>query len=72
MFKFPTAAVALGWRGIDISVHPSQVWSDDDPFVKAHPELFSDVPAVLERSDGAVRRGIEQATAGPGEKRNVR
>ena len=72
MFKFPTAATSLGWRGITIDLRPDQVWSADDPFVKAHPDLFADEPPILQHSSGARRRGVEQATSAPGEKRDVR
>jgi hypothetical protein len=69
MHKFCTVATTLGWKGQSVDLHPSQVWDANDPLVRAHPEYFSDVPAVLQQSTGVVRRGVEQASAAPGEKR---
>jgi len=50
-------------------------WPDNDPLVKAHPELFSDDARFgLNFSSPPVEDAapIEQATAVPGEKRNVK
>lgn len=68
-YKFPIVALTLGWKGREIDLNRTQVWDANDPFVQAHPEYFSDQPALLERSDGQVRRGVETASARPGEKR---
>jgi hypothetical protein len=50
-------------------VRQDDMWPADDPVVKAHPEWF-DLPrkAAEKRAEPVV----EQATAAPGEKRNVR
>ena len=58
------------------NVQGGQHWPADDPVVKANPEMFSPdarfgvsfsaAPAELSEAP------VEQATAGPGEKRNVR
>lgn len=72
MYKFCTTACVIGWHGQEIHLRANTVWPADDPFVKAHPELFADSPEIVESSTGAVYRGVEQATAAPGEKRAVR
>lgn len=41
-----------------VSVYAGRVFDADDPFARAHRELFD--------------RGVEQATASPGEKRNTK
>lgn len=67
--KYPLVAASVSWNGRSIDLNRAQVWDGDDPFVKAHPEYFSDQPPMLERSDRSVVRGVEQASARPGEKR---
>jgi hypothetical protein len=45
-----------------------QIWDAAHPVVQAHPEMFTDDPELF-----AIRaRGVEQATAAPGELRNVK
>ena len=46
-------------------VFPGMAWAADDPFVKEHKTMFSDVPVKARTSHG----WVETATAGPGEKR---
>jgi hypothetical protein len=48
-----------------IQVPEGQNWAADDPFVKKYPEFFG--PLTFQRSTPR----IEQATAGPGEKRGA-
>ncbi len=72
MFKFCTTSAVVGWKGQTLRLTANTVWPASDPFVVAHPEMFADAPEVVESSTGAVYRGIEQATAAPGEKRNSR
>lgn len=43
-------------------------WDATDPLVKAFPDLFASDARVVHRSE----RGVEQATAAPGEKRKTR
>jgi hypothetical protein len=45
-------------------------WAADDPIVRAHPDLFSDDP--MNGIYGNPPAESEQATATPGERRNVR
>lgn len=53
-----------------IRLTEGDVWDADDPFVKAHPELFSVEPTKLKRT--TKDSTVEQATAAPGEKRGAR
>ena len=69
MFKFCTSACVVGWQGQTMHLTANTVWRADDPFVKAHPDLFADTPERIETSRGVVVRGVEQATAAPGERR---
>lgn len=69
MFKYAKESVVIGWKGQTLSVRANSVWPADDPFVVAHPELFADSPEHVETSSGVIVRGVEQATARPGEKR---
>ena len=52
--------------GRKIRLAEGDVWDADDPFVKAHPELFSVEPTKVKRT---APTKVEQATAAPGEKR---
>tara|TARA_R110000868_G_scaffold380056_1_gene646042 strand:+ start:790 stop:1005 length:216 start_codon:yes stop_codon:yes gene_type:complete len=69
MFKFCSSSALVGWQGQTLHLRAGSVWRADDPFVKAHPDMFSDAPDVLESSSGVTYRPVEQATAAPGEKR---
>ncbi len=69
MFKFCSSSCIVGWQGQTLHLVANTVWRADDPFVKAHPGLFADSPERVETSRGVVSRGVEQATAAPGEKR---
>lgn len=69
MFKFARESAVLGFRGETIHLRANSVWRADDPFVKANPSLFADAPEIVETSRGAEYRGVEQATAAPGERR---
>lgn len=60
---------------------PGSHWPADDPYVRAHPELFSEDPrfhlAFTEPRDWYLdpdmsEPDVETATAVPGEKRNTR
>jgi hypothetical protein len=69
MFKFCSSSAIIGWKGQTLHLRAGSVWDANDPFVAAHPNMFSDFPDVLETSSGVLHRGVEQATAAPGEKR---
>lgn len=55
--------------GLTVNLTRGDCWAADDPFVKAHPGLFSD-EAIPRRTTAAPV--IEQATAAPGERRATR
>jgi hypothetical protein len=44
-------------------VNPSEIFADDHPIVRAHPDLFEPLEPSRQRPD------VEQMTAAPGEKR---
>ena len=69
MFKFCRVAASVGWNGQLLALRANSVWPADDPFVKAHPELFADSPEMVETSSGARYAPVEQASAAPGERR---
>lgn len=54
-----------------LTIAPGTVWPADDPIVRANPQGFTADP---EESPGFCRttRDVEQATAAPGERRNIR
>ena len=58
------------------NVQGGQHWPADDPVVKANPAMFSPDPRYGVTFSAAppelAEPPVEQATAGPGEKRNVR
>lgn len=55
-----------GWVSETVFITEGEPWDDEDDFVKAHPEYFSESPGRALRRSG---RRVEQATAEPGEKR---
>jgi hypothetical protein len=69
VFKFARESALIGFKGQTIHLRADSVWAADDPFVKAHPDMFADSPSMVESAAGAIYRGIEQATAAPGERR---
>lgn len=62
---FAASTCAIRGAGGVVRLRIGDAWPADDPVVQAHPELFSEGPTVVKRSQPAV----EQATAAPGEKR---
>lgn len=60
--------------GTPLSLRSGDVWAADDPYVKAHPEYFGDVPeSKIHRSAPAAAKPqppkVERATRAPGERR---
>lgn len=52
-FAYPLCeACSVAWGESGQWVDPRQAWFVDDPFVVAHPELFSLVPPVVRSSTG--------------------
>lgn len=57
--------------GMNQVVSEDDEYDDDHPFVRARPEMFVDIQDNPRRIKAPSRR-VEQATAAPGEQRNVR
>jgi hypothetical protein len=73
---YAKATVSVAMQGVPVQVREGTHWSDEDPIVKANPDLFSDDPRYgmlfsrpLQPEDYPP---VEQATAAPGERRNTR
>lgn len=62
---YPVAATAIGFNGATVYLREGDAWQADDPLVKARPELFAEEPREARRNP------VEQATAAPGETRDV-
>jgi hypothetical protein len=71
-YKFANAQSVVSWNGLRLRLNPGEVWAADDPFVRANPGLFADVPPVVCSSGSAPVSRVEQATAMPGERRTTR
>lgn len=52
-------------HGQIVRVQPNEAWDANDPFVKAHKDMFSKTPIKARTVSG----WVETATAEPGEKR---
>lgn len=79
MYATAQATVQHPDGGMSILVRKGSHWAADDPVVRAHPDLFSPDPRWgMEYTrepagyDAPMYELVEQATAGPGERRNVR
>jgi hypothetical protein len=60
---YAAAQCSVRHNNMTIRLMPGDPWDASDPFVRARPDLFSDVPAMVHRTV------VEQATAAPGERR---
>lgn len=68
------------WVTPTVQVHRGEVWAADDPVVASHPDWFTDDPTEFTRHSGArpdtaampATPSVEQATAAPGERRNLK
>ena len=59
-------------EGINQVILEDDEYSDDHPFVKARPDMFRDVNDNPNQIKAPAKKGkVEQATAAPGEARNV-
>lgn len=59
--------------GLTVVLHAGDAWTADDPLVKERPDLFAaEPPAHVVRRTTSGPPVVEQATAGPGERRNLR
>ena len=68
MYVFVKDSTSIGAGSNMLLLARGDVWPASDPLVRDHPELFTEHPPILRRSAPPV----EQATAGPGERRGVR
>lgn len=50
-----------------VLISPADTLREDNPHVKAYPDLFEPVTDTIDRGGAG---GVEQATARPGDKRN--
>lgn len=57
--------------GMTVQMREGDVWDADDPFVVARPEFFSAFPPGP-NFPRRTQLPVEQATAGPGERRTAR
>ena len=72
MYVWSTAATVVRWNGGIVRLSLDQVWIADDPFVKAHPAMFTSSPPAASTTTnprGVVIRPVEAATKAPGERR---
>lgn len=63
--------------GLKIRLSPGEAWWASDPIVKARPELFNRLPVTVrgvpsQRKSDSSDSPIENATANPGVKRQVK
>ena len=49
-----------------------EAWDDNDPLVKARPELFNAEPTIVRGQRKQADPPVEKATAAPGEKRTTK
>jgi len=70
-YVFAVATATVRHDGQLVRVRKGDVWAGDDPFVKAHPEMFSNEPDSVRRTVAPVakRAPVETATAEPGVQR---
>lgn len=61
-------AFATSIDGVTVVIQPGQVVDENDPVLKGRAELFEDFAPKIRKYPG--QRGVEQATAAPGEKRS--
>ena len=73
VFATTTMRVELPTGGFGV-IQKGTHWPADDPIVRAHPGVFSSDPRFglnFSREPAGYDAPVEQATAAPGEKRNV-
>lgn len=68
MYVYALQSCSVLWQGRKIHVTIGIPWRNDDPFVKANPDLFSRKPPV---TGATVDAPVERATQAPGEKRRT-
>lgn len=65
MYVFALRSASVNYGPLSVTVVEGQVWDANDPFVKAHKDMFTDTPVRVHRTIAVV----EEATAAPGAKR---
>ncbi len=74
----PVFATTDTWVDQEVKLQRGQIWDDEDPIVREHPDHFTDDPHAhgLVRHSGTTpptrtdsAKAAETATAAPGEKR---
>lgn len=69
---YATQTAVIGYTRVSKGTH----WPADDPVVLEHPDLFSDDPryglSFSQAPPEMAEAPVEQATAAPGERRNLR
>jgi len=60
---------STGWVSETVFLNEGEPWDDSDPFVAQYPQHFATEPGQALRGSG--RQPVEQATAEPGEQREV-
>lgn len=64
-YVYPIQSGVRPWNGANVNLTAGEPWRADDPFVKAHRDLFAARPPVVRGTEPRV----ERATARPGERR---
>jgi len=66
------------WVTPTVAITKGEAWDENDPVVRSHPDWFSPEPPEVRTSDGSYTQAtaqraapVEQATAAPGERRQV-
>lgn len=68
-----SSSIIVGRGGVRIVVRPGDAWDADDPFVIAHPDLFSTDAKDARRAPAEITEApVERKTAAPGEKSTVK
>jgi hypothetical protein len=69
MAGYVTADATFFW-GADVSLVAGNIYRDDDPLVRAHPDWFTPIEeSGFIHTTVPPDKPVEQATAAPGEKR---
>jgi hypothetical protein len=74
-FVFANQSGMRPWRGAQVNFTVGEAWHADDPFVRAHPGLFTSTPPAVRGSAAATPPAppaperVERATRRPGERR---
>jgi hypothetical protein len=67
LYVYAVSTSSVLWNGRKIRVTVGVPWRADDPFVKAHMDMFSRKPPIV--GSTTENPEVERATRAPGEKR---